>query len=190
MGAALVVIDMQEAYFEDPVLAGQRTRVLAGCNRLVGLARSAGAPVLNVVTEHARDRSTWTLSMLEDGKGFAFAGTAQASPLAGLDAAGSGTVVKIRDSAFHGTDLAQRLRTLGADRIVLCGVSAQDCVARTGSDAFAHDFAVAYATEAIGSTDPEAGRWTLAQLAGQYRQERLGTAEAGQWMLSPYRGAP
>lgn len=186
MGAALVVVDMQNAYFEDPVLQGQRTEIVAACNRLVVLARSAGAPVFTVVTEHARDRSTWTLSMLEDDQGFAFAGTRQAALLDDLDAAGATRVVKIRDSAFHGTDLGQRLRVLGGQRLVLCGVSGEDCVARTGADAFANDFAVAYAMDAIGSIDPESGRQTLDKLASQYRQELLDTPTAGDWM----RGDP
>ncbi|MET1036118.1 MAG: isochorismatase family cysteine hydrolase [Arthrobacter sp.] len=182
MGAALLVVDMQNAYFEDPVLEGQRTEVVAACNRLVVLARSLGAPVFTVVTEHARDTSTWTLSMLEDNQGFAFTGTRQAALLDDLDAAGATTVVKIRDSAFHGTDLAQRLRALGAQRLVLCGVSGQDCIARTGADAFANDFAVAYAMDAIGSIDPELGRQTLGKLASQYRQEQLETSAVGDWM--------
>lgn len=186
MGAALLVVDMQNAYFEDSALQGQRREVVGACNRLVVLARSAGVPVFTVVTEHSRDRSTWTLSMLEDDQGFAFAGTRQAALLDDLDTAGATTVVKIRDSAFHGTDLAQRLRVLGVQRLVLCGVSGEDCLARTGADAFANDFAVAYAMDAIGSMDPDLGRRTLDKLASQYRQEQLESTTLGDWM----RGDP
>jgi nicotinamidase-related amidase len=182
MGAALLVIDMQNAYFEDPSLQGQRRELVEGCNRLMDLARSLGVPVFAVVTEHARDKSTWTLSMLEDSQGFAYPGTRQAEMLEDLETAGCTTVAKIRDSAFHGTDLAQRLRILGAQRIVLCGVSAEDCIARTGADAFAHDFVVAYARDAIGSIDPELGRQTLDKLATQYRQEQLENSDLEEWM--------
>jgi nicotinamidase-related amidase len=184
MNTALLVVDMQNAYFEDPALGGQRSGVVSGCNRLIALARSVDAPVFAVVTEHARDKSTWTLSMLEDDQGFAFGGTEQADLLADLDAAGTTTIIKIRDSAFHGTSLAQRLRVLGVDRLVLCGVSGQDCIAQTGADAFANDFAVAYATDAIGSTDPDLGRQTLDKLAAQYRQVQIETSAVGEWIHS------
>lgn len=42
-------------------------------------------PVINVRTEHKRDRSTWTLNMLADNKGFAFEGDLDAQYLPVLD---------------------------------------------------------------------------------------------------------
>lgn len=170
MRTAIIILDMQNAYFEDPVQAEQLDDVRAACNRLVAAARASDAPVFMPVTEHEKDKSTWTLNMREDDQGFAFRGTEQAELVPGLDSEGAYRIVKTRDSAFHGTDLVQRLTRLGVDRLVLAGVSAKDCVARTGTDAFANDFHVVYAHEAIGSTDPELGRQTLEKQSREYRQ--------------------
>ncbi|GAA3680100.1 cysteine hydrolase [Arthrobacter ginkgonis] len=180
--AALVVIDLQNGFFEDPVLARERPRIVDATNALAERARAAGAPVFTVVTEHARDRSTWTLNMRDDDQGFNFEGTTQASLLSDLHLPGSHCVVKLRDSAFLNTDLAQRLRLAGVGRVLLTGVSTQSCVAQTGADAFAHDFRVAYATDAIGSPQPQLGSQILNFICEEYRQDCLAGAAAEHWL--------
>lgn len=182
METAVVVIDMQCGYFENGELVGRQDELVAANNDLLRLAHERGAPVYVVVTEHARNGSTWTLSMLDDGQGYMFAGSEQAALLPGLKVGDAHTVTKIRDSAFHGTDLAQRLRLHGIKRLVLAGVSGQNCVARTGADAFALDFRVAYARDAIGSTDPRRGREALDLLGEEQRQPQLGMAELQDWI--------
>lgn len=62
------------------------------------------------------------------------AGSAQAEPLAELDLAGVHRIVKVRDSAYFGTDPAHRLRIGGAHRIAPAGVSGQSCISRTVAD--------------------------------------------------------
>ena len=180
--AALVIIDLQNGFFEDPVLARERPRIVEATNTLAERAREAGAPVFTVVTVHARDRCTWTLNMRDDDQGFNFEGTTQASPLSDLHLPGSHRILKLRDSAFLGTDLAQRLRLAGVGRVLLTGVSAQSCVAQTGADAFAHDFRVAYATDAIGSPKPQLGTRILNFICEEYRQDCLAGAAAEQWL--------
>ena len=56
---ALVLIDLQEDFFDDPELKRCRADVSDACNLLVDRARAAGAPVVVVRTVHAADRSTW-----------------------------------------------------------------------------------------------------------------------------------
>lgn len=182
METAVVVIDMQCGYFENGDLAGRRDELVAANNDLFRLARERDLPVYVVVTEHARNGTTWTLSMLDDGQGFMISGSEQAALVPGLDVGDAHTVAKIRDSAFHGTDLAQRLRLHGVTRLVLSGVSGQNCVARTGADAFALDLRVAYAREAIGSTDSRRGREALDLLGEEQRQPQLGLGELRDWI--------
>lgn len=182
METAVVIIDMQCGYFENGDLTGRRDELVAANNDLLGLAREHDLPVYVVVTEHARNGSTWTLSMLDDDQGYMFTGSEQAALLPGLDVGDAHTVTKIRDSAFHGTDLAQRLRLHGITRLVLSGVSGQNCVARTGADAFALDFRVAYARDAIGSTDPQRGQEAMDLLAEEQRQPQLGLGELRDWI--------
>ena len=173
MRTALLLIDMQTSFFESPELAAQRERLVAACNELLAAARAAEAPALVIRTEHEPDQSTWTLSMLDDGQGFAFRGTEQAESLSELDIEGLPQLVKRRDSAFVGTDLLQRLRTWATERILLAGVSTHLCLAQTAADAYALNLRVAFATEAMGADDAEQADAMLTILLEQYRQERL-----------------
>ena len=66
---ALLLIDLQEAFFETPALAEARTEVVDAVSALAASARRAQVPIFLISTEHSRDRSTWTLSMLEDDQG-------------------------------------------------------------------------------------------------------------------------
>jgi nicotinamidase-related amidase len=173
MVITVVVIDMQNAYFEDPALGRRRDELVEACNALMDAARSRGAKVLLVKTEHERDKSTWSLNMLEDNQGFIFSGSEQADFIPGLATAGLPQLVKTRDSAFLGTDLLWRLRNWDSDTIVLAGVSSHNCVAQTGADAFGHNVRVVYAEEATGSEDREAEKALLSILTREYRQEML-----------------
>jgi nicotinamidase-related amidase len=175
---ALLIIDMQNAFFEDRTLASLKPRLVAGCNRLVDVAERGGRPVFAARTAHLRDRSTWTLSMLDDDQGFIFEGTAQADFVEGIHLEGAETITKTRDSAFFGTDLAARLRDLGIEHLVLAGVATHNCVAHTGADAFAENFRVSYALEAIGSTNARFADAMLEILSAEYRQPILGQQEA------------
>ncbi|MDQ4046986.1 MAG: cysteine hydrolase [Actinomycetota bacterium] len=176
---ALLIIDMQNAYFEDPGLAPRRDELVRACNRLVSDFTEKGAPVLVVGTEHERDKSTWSLNMLEDDQGFIFRGSAQADFVAGLEVDGLPRLVKTRDSAFTGTDLIARLRNWGAEELVLAGVATHNCIAQTAADAFAHNFRVIYAEEAMASGNEHAASDMLRILTDEYRQPVLSTDDIG-----------
>lgn len=170
---ALVVVDMQSSYFELPGLSEKTDAVLARVNELLDAAYAAGRPVVLVRTEHARDGSTWTLNMLEDGEGFAFPGTEQAQLLSGLKAQNHVEVVKTRDSAFHGTRLREVLDSLGVAHLLICGVSTHSCVAQTAIDAFAGDLHAAVARDAVASENPELSDALLRFLHEEMRQPLL-----------------
>ncbi|MFC4902965.1 cysteine hydrolase family protein [Kocuria oceani] len=170
---ALLVIDMQNSYFDFPELEEQRESVTAKANELIAAAREGGCPVLLIRTQHERDRSTWTVNMHDDGQGFAYPGTEQSEYVAGLDTEGGVGLVKTRDSAFFDTDLAARLRNLDVKRLVLCGISTHSCVAQTAIDAFAHNFRVAVARDAVASENADLSRALLAFLEDEMRQDIL-----------------
>lgn len=175
---ALVVIDMQHSYFELPGLAGREHEVLPRVNELIAAAHEAGRTVVLVRTEHTRDRSTWTLNMLDDDQGFAFPGTQQAQFLTNLDTREHIEIVKTRDSSFHGTDLREQMQRRGITHLLLCGISTHSCVNQTASDAFAHDFSVAIATDAVLSENPELSAAMLEFLRTEMRQPLLAQHEA------------
>lgn len=172
---ALLLIDLQNAFFENPALERQRATLLKHCQRLIDTANEYDLPVFNICTVHRRDKSTWTLSMLEDDQGFVFEGTTQAQNLAELDLRGSQQIIKHRDSAFFRTVLEQSLRTLGIHSLIIAGVSSQSCIAATAGDAFAANFRVAIAKQAVASEDPHFEKTTLQLLAEQHRQPAVDT---------------
>ncbi|GAB3536948.1 cysteine hydrolase [Arthrobacter tecti] len=174
MAIALLIIDMQKAFFEDDSLGKQQESLVRACNMLISEARQADVGIYVIRTEHQRDKSTWTVSMLDDDQGFLFNGTEQAEPVDGLSIDGLPQLVKTRDSAFFGTDLLQRLRVLDVDTVVLAGVSTHNCVAQTAADAYANNLRVIYATDAIASTNDEYAQDVLKVLMDEYRQQGLG----------------
>lgn len=54
---ALLVIDMQNAFFEAPELAAQQELLVASCNNLMEGFEASGHKVLLVGTEHEREFS-------------------------------------------------------------------------------------------------------------------------------------
>lgn len=173
---AVVVIDMQQDFFNDDELERCREDLVAACNRLLEAAAAAGLPTIEVRTVHRPDRSTWALNMLEDGAGMTLEGSPGAEPVPGL-ARASRVVTKTRDSAFHGTGLAELLRELGVDSLVLCGVSTESCIDATATDAYAHDLPVVHVSDAEASVDWDLHDHTLKQLHAQYRQESAPSSE-------------
>jgi nicotinamidase-related amidase len=173
---ALILIDLQNDYFADPELARCRDDVLARSNGLVARARATGAPVVEVQTVHAHDRSTWALNMREDDQGMALEGTSGAARLDGL-LEPDHVVVKTRDSAFFGTDLAAWLVEHEVDHLVLAGVSTESCIAATAIDAYARDLRVVLVEDATASVEWRLHDQTLERLHAQYRQEVSSAAE-------------
>ena len=182
---AVLVIDMQNAFFEEAALNRRQEEVVAACNSLTSAARGAGANVLLVGTQHERDKSTWSLNMLDDDQGFIFRGSEQASFVPGLVTADFPQMVKTRDSAFMGTDLGMRLRNWGVETVILAGVSAHNCIAQTAADAFAHNIRVIYAAEAVATENPEAAEAVLRVLTREYRQRVLPLDEVLKLLKGP-----
>jgi len=167
---ALLIVDMQVDYFNDNELERCRDDLVAACNTLAERAISAGAPVIEVRTEHKPDRSTWALNMRDDDSGMVIEGTTGASPVAGLRTDGTATVIKTRDSAFFRTELEHLLAARGIETVAIAGVSTESCIATTAADAYARDLRVVIADEAVASVDPALNRRTQEQLEQQYRQ--------------------
>ncbi|CAM3379545.1 cysteine hydrolase family protein [Occultella aeris] len=172
-GMALLIIDMQNAYFENPALAAVLPALLEHANELIRAARAAGRPVILVRTVHARDRSTWTLNMLDDDEGFAFPGTEQAAYVEGLQVGDAADIGKTRDNAFHGTRLREVIVELGVRHLLIGGVSTHSCVAQTAMAAFAEDLHVAIAGDVIASENPYLSEAALTFLSEEMRQPVL-----------------
>lgn len=174
---ALLLIDMQEGFFETEDLAQHRARLASACNKLAAAARNAGLPVIAVRTVHKKDKSTWTLKMLEDDQGYLFEGTGQARILPELDLAGSIELIKRRDSAFWATELLTLLLQHRVASLILAGVSSETCIAATATDAFSANLPVFLARDALASADPDFEDVTLKFLEEHYRQRILSSEQ-------------
>ena len=173
MSKALVIVDMQRAYFEDELLASRRAELVEACNRLITNATQHGCPVYCARTQHTRDRSTWTLNMIDDGQGFAFAGQDDAQFVEGLKVASATEIIKTRDSAFWATPLLDQLRSQGINTLVLAGVSTHLCIANTAIDAYSANIRVELAVDAIASHKPDLHDQFLSFLHDEYRMPRV-----------------
>lgn len=171
---ALLVVDMQEAFMEAPALVSRRAELVEHCSRVLAWARGRRLPIVSVRTEHRRDRSTWTLTMLEDDQGYLFEGDRHTQTVPELDLRDAVEVTKTRDDAFVGTDLAEVLTRLGAEAVVMIGVSTHTCVLLTAAHAFALDLEVVLVRDAIASHRPELHEITLDSLRAEYRCPVLG----------------
>lgn len=83
---ALVLVDLQNAFFDEAGLAERQTEIVDASNRLIDAAHSVDLPIYVITTEHSRDESTWTLNMLEAGTGFLFQGDEGTQIVPGLKA--------------------------------------------------------------------------------------------------------
>lgn len=177
ISVALLVIDMQEGYFQGEPLASARKRIVRACNELINAAKAYDRPIFMIRTEHATDRSTWTLNMLEDGEEFLVSGSDEVALLPELTRAGE-EIIKTRDSAFYQTDLAGQLHERGITQLVLSGVSTHSCVAQTAMAAYAENFEVVLAGEAIATHDEAYHSVIFNMLEQEYRQKTLENNEA------------
>lgn len=172
----LLLVDLQEAFFKDPALARSRPGLVDSVNTLLSAARGHAIPVLVVTTEHSRDRSTWTLTMLDDDQGFLFHGDPGTQVLDEIDTDGTTRIEKTRDSAWFGTDLLLRARNLSIQRMVIAGVSTHACITQTARDAFANNVRATIVTDAVADHDETHRETALDQITAD-RQADLATVE-------------
>ena len=71
-------------------------------------------------------------------------------------------------SAFFATDLAQQLIALGADSLVVTGLTTSGCVRATVVDGLQHDYPVIVAKEAVGDRNQAAHEANLHDMHAKY----------------------
>jgi maleamate amidohydrolase len=150
---AVVVVDLSRGFTEERFPTGSDlAAAVAATRRVLEAARAAGAPVVFTTIAFAPgdgERVAWIrkvpgLSVLAEG-----------SEAVELDPrlerrADELLLAKKGASAFFGTGLAGRLRSLGVDTAVVCGATTSGCVRATVVDAVQHDFPTLVVREAVG----------------------------------------
>jgi maleamate amidohydrolase len=185
---ALLVVDFVRAYLApaSPLYADVEP-ARAAATKLLGLARAAGIPVMhtNVTYEPGgADGGVFfqklpALASFERGRHPELAAFAEG--LAPLPA--EPVFSKQYASAFFGTKLAEALRALSVDTVLIAGVSTSGCVRATAVDACQHGFVPLVVREAVGDRHPAPHEANLFDLQAKYA-EVVSLAEAGKYLAS------
>ena len=137
MNTALLVIDIQDSFKADSVRWERRSnpRFQENVTRLITKARAAGHPVIFVL--HT-DRDRGFRATDPEFRLMSFLDRRDDEPV----------IIKTTRNAFTSTDLQQRLDALGVKRVVVCGISTEQCCETTTRVAADLGYAVDFVTEA------------------------------------------
>jgi nicotinamidase-related amidase len=151
---ALLLIDLQKDFVAGPMAEA----VVAEAEKLAGAARRAGmAAVFVRLITRPEDESEAARAFRrrrgEDGPLPCREGTDGAAWVGPRPGGGDYVVSKSGYSAFAGTRLEESLKAMGRDTLLLAGLTTECCIAATAFDAFARNFHVFIAEEAVGAYD-------------------------------------
>ena len=167
---ALLLIDMQR----DFVTGAAAQAAVAQAEKLAEAARRAGAALVFVrlitrpgeESEAARAfRRRQSQNQGDDNPLPCREGTEGADWVGPRPGEGDYVVSKSGYSAFIGTRLEESLKAMGRDTLLLAGLTTECCIAATAFDAFARNFHVFIAAEAVAADDPALHQAALRSLA-------------------------
>jgi nicotinamidase/pyrazinamidase len=161
---AVLIVDVQVDFLPGGNLAVQRgDEVVPALNRYLALARRKGVPVFASRDWHPRDHCSfrpqggpWPEHCVAGSPGAAFAPGLELPDDAVIISKATGSDSDAY-SAFQGTDLARRLRELGAKRLLVGGLATDYCVLNTVLDARKAGFEVRLLADAIRAVNVKPG---------------------------------
>jgi ureidoacrylate peracid hydrolase len=164
---ALIVVDMQNGFCSPEGFMAKigldyetSAEAIGPIRRLLDASRDAGLPIFFTRYSLSADYSDAGL-LLELFPGIRDAGgmirdTWDAAIVDELTPREDEVALdKIRYSAFYKTDLEDRLRELGVETLIVCGVTTNICVESTVRDAFFRDIRVVVPSDATAAVTPE-----------------------------------
>ena len=172
MRPALIVVDMLVDFFDpniwpDSALPPLREALSERINTCVRQFRSANLPVIWVRQAFEPDLSDAFPHMRRADKAYTIRGTPGAAILPELERAEEDKVVlKKRFSAFFDTGLADMLKELDLQTVVLCGVTTSWCIRSTATDAYQHDLEVLLLGDCMAGFDMTAHARDLEAMNG------------------------
>jgi maleamate amidohydrolase len=169
---ALILVDFARAYFDPAcgLYAGvENVRTVAA--RLTDAARTADIPIVFTRVEYSKDadgglfyRKLPALSAFDRSNPFGDF-TPDLAPQ-GKDI----VITKQFPSAFFGTDLADRLRSLAVNTLLIGGLSTSGCVRATALDALCHGFIPLVIEDACGDRDKRVHDANIFDLRAKYAE--------------------
>lgn len=178
--AVLLLHDLQK-FFLAPFPAGEQpvTDLVANAARLRDRCAALGIPV--AYTAQPGGMTPRQRGLLKDFWGPGMQPSPEhrqvVEPVA--PAEGDWVFTKWRYSAFHRTDLLQRMRAAGRDQLIICGVYAHVGVLMTAVDAFSHDIQPFLVGDAVADFG-----WNDHRMALEYAAARCATVTATKELLA------
>ena len=156
MNPALLVIDMQNDFFQTGPLADRRESLVSNINQLVDKAHQTDTPVIWIRQEYAADLSDAPLHNRRHNKAVTIQGSTGSELLSEfIPLERDHHIIKKRFSAFFQTQLEDLLTNLGVDTLIITGVNTMTCVRVTAIDAYQRDLSVILALDCVDGHDKE-----------------------------------
>ncbi len=169
MKPAIIVVDMVKDTFKEGSrlpITQEGKAIISNIQRLLKEARHKGFPVIFANDDFLKEDFIFKGRF----KFHSIRGTEGAEVVEDLKPEPADRVLpKRRFSAFFKTDLDQVLRSLGADTIVVTGLTTEFCVLTTVMDGLCHDFFVIVLEDCCASHSQERHQACL----GLYRESSL-----------------
>jgi len=144
MKTALVLIDIQNDYFKGGAneLVGQEAAA-KNAAKILALFRRKNLPVFHVQHIATHVEATFFLPNTHGAQIYELVAPLPHEPV----------IVKHAPDSFLGTELNERLKTLGAERILVCGSMSHMCIDTTVRGAMEKGFKVVLAHDACATKD-------------------------------------
>ena len=153
---AMIIIDLQQEFFENGRLAQHREELVSATNELADAAHNHDIPVIWIRQEYKVDLSDAPLYNRKNSKLVTIENTDGCKLLPELHIIKDDHhIIKKRYSAFYNTDLEKLLKDLSVDTLIVTGINTMTCVRTTAIDAYQRDFNVILALDAVDAYDVE-----------------------------------
>lgn len=174
--SALLVIDMQNAFLEPGAMleTPMGREIIARLSGLITECRKMAVPVIWIRLDSSAPYGGLLLDKyppLQEQR-VLFKGTHSFELFSDLPAPLEDEfhVVKHKYDAFHRTDLDTLLRNIGADTVIITGVTTNCCCESTARSAFEHNYKVAFTSDGTAAFETrlhEAALGTIRELFGR-----------------------
>jgi len=143
MKTALLIIDVQNDFFKiNQACADSLKSAIEYINEAIDIFRKKNLPI--VVIQHKNEKE----NLVPGNPGFDVPENVKLEPQ-------DLQIVKIYGSSFTKTGLAEKLRELGVDTVIITGFCAEFCVLSTYRGALDHDFTPIILKGSLASGNPE-----------------------------------
>ena len=165
--SALLIIDMQNAFLEPGALleAPMGRDIIARLAQLIEVCRDLDVPLIWVRLDCSEPYGGLLLekypSLREQRVLFKGTHSFELFPDVPPPVENEFHIVKHKYDAFHRTDLDTLLRNIGADTVIITGVTTNCCCESTARSAFEHDYKVAFTSDGTAAFEKRLHEATL-----------------------------